>query len=139
MSVEQNKALMERMFLVAFNENKLELLYELCTPDFVCASPLISTKDGIKDGRTSLKELMLKYRTVYPDITYTIDELVAEEKMAAISFTFTGTYSGEVSGIPATGEKTKVKEICFAHFTDGKFSRIQFCPYGDTRSVLSKH
>ncbi len=138
MSIEQNKALIERMFLVAFNQDKLELLYELCTPDFVCASPFIPTADAIKDGRGSLKQLMITYRAVHPDITYTIDEMVAEDNLVAISFTYIGTHSGEVPGIPATGEKVKVNEICFAHFTDGKLSRIQFCPYGETQSVLSK-
>ena len=142
-TVEQNKALMKRMFLVAFNENKLDLLYELCTPDFVCASPLFPTENGIKDGTGSLKELMSTYRKVHPDMAYTIDEIVAEENMGAISFTYTGTHTVEDSGIPANEEKKKVKVkvngICFAHFTDGKFSRIQFCPYGDTPSVLSKH
>lgn len=137
-TVEQNKALMERMFLVALNENKSELLSELCTPDFVCASPFFSSQDGLKDGKASLKELMSKHHTVYPDIVYTIDDIAAEETVAAISFTYSGTHSGEISGISATGEKIEVKEICFAHITDGKFSRMQFCPYGDTRSVLSK-
>lgn len=138
-TVEENKALMKRMFLVAFNENKSELLSELCTSDFICASPFFSSQDGLEDGKASLKELISKHHTVYPDIKYTIDNIAAEETMIAISFTYSGTHLGEIPDIPATGEKIEVKEICFAHISDGKFSRMQFCPYGDSRSVLSKN
>jgi steroid delta-isomerase-like uncharacterized protein len=136
-SIEQNRALAIYIFNVVFNENKLDLLEELCTPDFICESPLFLTARGILGGQVALKELMQDYRIVHPDMHYTLDEVIAEANKVAISFTYTGTHTvAAEGGKPGHGEMLSVAGLCFCHMTDGKLSRMQFAPYGETRSVM---
>lgn len=137
MSIEQNRALARYIFEVVFNEGKLHLLEAYCTPDFICESPLFLSERGIHEGHRALHELMQAYRTVHPDMHYTLDEVVAEANKVAISFTYTGTHAvAAEAGKPAHGEQVTVSGICFCHMADGKLARMQFAPYGATRSAM---
>jgi len=139
MSVAENKVLMNRLFYDTFNANNLAQLREICTPDVEVESPLFPTEEGRKDGMNAFIKLMTTYRHVHPDMVYVIEDVVAEPDKVAVGFSYTGTHSGSLPDIPASGQKVRVTGLCFVHVRDGKIARIRFCPYGPMPSVLSKH
>jgi len=47
--------------------------------------------------------LITLYRTAFPDLTATVEDMVAEGDEVAYRLTFRGTNQGELMGMPATG------------------------------------
>jgi steroid delta-isomerase-like uncharacterized protein len=52
-------------------------------------------------------------RSGFPDIQWTLDDLITEGNKAAARFTMRGTHNGEFFGVPATGKAIAVQAINF--------------------------
>ncbi len=59
-------------------------------------------------------------RTAFPDLEWTIEELVAEGQKVASSGIWRGTQQGVFLGIPPTGKRVTVPCMVFDFFVDGK-------------------
>jgi predicted ester cyclase len=62
-------------------------------------------------GVDGFKELLSVYRTAFPDMRLTIEEIVAEGDKVVTWATFTGTHRGPLQSFPATGKSVKVKDV----------------------------
>ena len=49
--------------------------------------------------------------SAFPDINFTIDDMVAEGDKVVVRYTWQGTHKGTVRGMPPTGKQVKVKGI----------------------------
>ncbi len=67
-----------------------------------------------------LKNLVVFWRTAFPDLTFEILDIIAETDLAAANLVFTGTHTGEWQGIPPSGQKIQVEEMMFFQFENGK-------------------
>jgi len=56
----------------------------------------------------------------FPDIQWTIEELIAEEDKIAARFTMRGTHLGVFFGVPPTGKKIQVQAMNFYRFAGGQ-------------------
>ncbi len=56
----------------------------------------------------------------FPDVHFTIEDIVADEDKAAIRYTFNGTHHGDLKGIAPTGKSASVAGAVFFHFAEGK-------------------
>ena len=107
MSVEENKAKQRRVWEEVFNEGNLEIIPEFFAPSYSFHSPL-----GIEaKGPEGFEQMVTMMRTALPDMHVTIDDMFAEGDRVATRFTFTGTFTGELMGIPPTGKKGAVSGI----------------------------
>jgi len=59
-------------------------------------------------------------REGFPDIQWTLEEMVAESDKVAARFIMRGTHQGTFSCVPPTGKKIMVQAMNFYHFSDGK-------------------
>jgi steroid delta-isomerase-like uncharacterized protein len=59
-------------------------------------------------------------RNAFPDIIYSIEELIAVEDRVISRFIVRGTHEGEYQGIPATGNKIEVSGIMMTRIENGK-------------------
>ena len=59
-------------------------------------------------------------RTAFPDLHFTIEELVAEGDIVAGRLTMSGTHEGPLMGIPPTGRAVRQDHMHFVRFRDGK-------------------
>ncbi len=59
-------------------------------------------------------------RTAFPDLHFTIEELVAEGDTVAGRLTMSGTHQGPLMGIPPTGRSVRQDHMHFVRFRDGK-------------------
>ena len=57
----------------------------------------------------------------FPDLSFTIEEVVAEGDKLTTRFSFTGTHQGEFMGIPATGNRVEVSGLIISLIKNGKF------------------
>jgi len=113
---EQNKALVNRMY-EAFSTGDFEAYKEVVAPEYAWYFPSRSTKPV---SREETIEFVKMLRNAFPDITYSIEELIAVEDRVISRFIVRGTHEGEYQGIPATGNKIEVSGIVMTRIENGK-------------------
>ena len=119
MSAEENKKKARRFMEEAFGQDKPELLDDLLDPDFVRYDPYIEA--GAVRGVQTVKENIVWFRNVFPDLTCTIEDQVAEGDKVVTRFTVRGTHQGEeFFGVPATGQRIEMRGIQIDRFEGGK-------------------
>ena len=112
---EANKALMRRLFEEGFHSGKLAVVDEIFHPNFVDRS----TPEQ-PPGTEGVKDYISTVRTGFPDISITIEDLVAEEEKVVVRTTWRGTHLGEYEGIAPTGKQVTRSMIQIFHVKDGK-------------------
>jgi len=117
MSVEENKAVVRRVWEEVANQKNLALVDELYAANFVFH------RAGMEDirGPEGLKQLLTTFLTAFPDLHFTIEDLVAEGDKVVDRVTATGTHKGDLMGIAPTGKQVKWTAIHINHIVGGKF------------------
>jgi steroid delta-isomerase-like uncharacterized protein len=116
MSVEQNKTSALRAIDEVWSKGNLDVVDELFDADYVYHEPYA----GEIRGREGLKQVVTMYRTAYPDLQFTSEDLIAEGDMVVQRWSCAGTHQGELMGIPATGKRTATIGINIVRYEGGK-------------------
>ena len=116
MSTEENKALTRRFWEEVFNGRNLDLIDELCAPNFVEHGT--GNEESNAEG---LKQILSMWFNAFPDLHITIDDLLAEGDRCVTRWTGRGTHKGELMGIPPTGKQVTMMGISIDHIVGGKF------------------
>lgn len=116
MSVEENAAQGRRFAQVLLTEHRLDQLDELVHEDFVEENPV----PGQRPGREGLREFLAAMFTAFPDLRWTVHNLIAQDDMVAGWAIWEGTHSAEFMGIPATGRRVSVEAWTFDRYRDGR-------------------
>ena len=117
MSTENNKALVRRATEEAINRGNLALLDELVSTDFVLHDPNYPQP---VHGAEGLKQYFQTFRSAFPDLHFTIEDIIGEGDTVAVRQTGRGTHQGELFGIPPTGKQLTVTAMIFHRFVNGK-------------------
>jgi steroid delta-isomerase-like uncharacterized protein len=118
---EQNKALVRRVFEECWNRGDLTRLDEIMTRDYAEHDPN-QENFGADFGRGSdyYRNLNRFYRTVFPDLHFEIEDLIAEEDRVVARWTSTGTHRGDLMEIPPSGKRVRVRGISVHRIANGK-------------------
>jgi len=117
MSTEENKANVRR-FADGLNQKNVAVIDELCTPDYVNhdpANPQVRSREDYKQWFTGLS-------AAFPDLHFTIDDILAEGDKVAYRFTLRATHSGSWRGAAPTGKSITVTGTAITRIRDGKFA-----------------
>ncbi len=85
-----NKAQFRRAYEELLNQGILAVADELIAPDFLNHE----APPGRNRGPESMRQLTTMLRTAFPDLRFTIEELVAEGDTVAGRLTMSGTHQG---------------------------------------------
>ena len=118
MSMERNKAVVQRLSEECFNENDLSILTDLVTPTVVYHN----AQPGMTPGTDGYRQLLTMWRAAFPDAAVTIDDMVAEGDKVVTRFTGRGTHRGEFMGIAPTGRRVEVKAISIMRLEGGRIA-----------------
>jgi len=121
MSAKEIKALVRRWFEEA-NKGKaaaLAVIDELYATDIVCHLSGGVDIRGLKDLKQYYSESELY--SAFPDLHFTIDDMVVEGDKVATRWTWTGTHKGKFMGIPPTNKKVTMWAISIDRVSGGKF------------------
>jgi len=113
---EQNKALESRMW-EAWGKGDFEAFKETVAPEYLWYLPSRSTKPMSREETIEFAKMM---HNAFPDVTFSIEELIAVEDRVISRFIMRGTHEGEFQGIPATGNKIEVSGILMSRIENGK-------------------
>ncbi len=70
--------------------------------------------------RTSIEASETRRRGLVPDLTYVIEEMVAEGDTVVVRMRQTGTHTGSIDTVPATGEAVDVPAVAIYEVDAGK-------------------
>jgi predicted ester cyclase len=90
----QNKDVVRRLFEEGLNRDRADVVEKLVGAEYVDASG--------ERGPNAFKQVMVRLRTAFPDLTYTLDDILGEGDRVAVRWHWTGTHRGPFRGIPPT-------------------------------------
>jgi steroid delta-isomerase-like uncharacterized protein len=115
---QTNKALIRQFYNDVFNDWNFKKSDELLTADF---------KDhdmppGIPAGPEGFRQFYGMLRTAFPDLRYSVQELIAEDDKVVVQWTWHGTHQGEFFNIPATGRDATTTGIAVYRISQHKIA-----------------
>ena len=119
---DRNKALLRRFYEELWSQGNLEAIPDLIAEDFVDHHPL----PGAPPGREGLAALVTTWRTAFPDMRETYEDLIAEGDKVVGRFTMRGTHSGEFMGVPPTGRRVTMSGIDIVRVAGGKIAEFWY-------------
>jgi len=99
----------------AFNSGNLSIL-----EDIIHSNYHFSSTDTELNGVGELKEFIQLFRTAFPDLKLSIDDIFASDDKTCTSFTFTGTHEEGFMGIPPTKKAVKVRGVVISKIQENK-------------------
>lgn len=102
-------------FAEAVNTGKFELLDKVVAPDCIDHDPA----PGQVPGPEGYRMFFSGMRTAFPDMEVSLEAAVQDEDTIAFAYTLTGTHTGPLQNIPATGKKVKIRGLQISKFRDG--------------------
>jgi steroid delta-isomerase-like uncharacterized protein len=105
-------------------ETYLELLntHEADLVDQFVAEHYINHNVVVADGREANREFWAAFFRGLPDLTATMDGLIVSGDRVVGRFTYRGTHTGSLLGIPATGAAVTMRSIDIWRVEDGLFA-----------------
>lgn len=125
-----NATIVRRFYTELWSTGKLDGIEGLIAPDFVDR-----VNPGIR-GIAGVKQLITGFRAAFPDLVFTVDELISQEDAVVARFTCTGTHRGVlaastgiealqgVQSAPPTGKRVTLTSIGIHHLAGGKLKDI---------------
>ncbi|UTF55190.1 ester cyclase [Natronosalvus rutilus] len=120
----ENKEIVRRYYEEAFNESRTDLLEELVSENVVNHDPVSDetlTPEEARGFEGFVRHVEAAHEA-FPDATVTIEDVIAEDDMVAVRFTFTGTHEGPFAGFNPTGERLEGSNMVFMRLEDGKIT-----------------
>ena len=78
----------------------------------------------LENGSAGARNLVIIYRTAFPDVRFTLDDLLAEGDRVLVRWTAHGTHTGSFMGIQPTRMKVTVHGMDIYRVTGGKIQEI---------------
>lgn len=115
MDTEANKAIVRRFVQEVLAERRPEAVDELVADDFV--APTWPSDGSAKGG---LKRAMERLSGALANVSFTIEDMIAEGDRVAVRLTAGATQVGEFMGLPASGRDYSIGELHTFRVRDGK-------------------
>jgi steroid delta-isomerase-like uncharacterized protein len=113
----ENKAIVRRLYEEVWNKRRVELVDELVSPSHAMHDNHLPDS-GV--GPEAYKRNVARYVTGFPDLRFTVEDMVAENDKVAVGWTISGTHKGEFRGISPTGRRVLVEGITINQIAGGK-------------------
>jgi len=117
MAREANAERMRRLFDQGWTEGNLAVVDEIVDEQFVF------TRGGVvQEGGPGLyRDLIRSTREMFPDMAYSLDDVIVGDDGATvvIRWTMTGTHEGAYQGIDPTGQTIEMEGLEINTFEDG--------------------
>jgi steroid delta-isomerase-like uncharacterized protein len=112
---EQNVQVVSHIWTDIWNQGMLDCCDQIFAEGYVGHLPIMTVH-----GPEEFRQLVRVYRTAFPDVHLTVDEVFAVGDRVAVRWTTRGTHLGEMMGNPASGAKIEIMGISLFRMADGK-------------------
>jgi predicted ester cyclase len=114
MSIEDNKKLACR-FWELFHDDGMQLVDEIISDDFVHHS-----WPWVGPGRDGLKDLVANLTSGFSEYHYDIEDVIAEGDKVVVRLSESGAHTGDLFGMPPTGNRFELTAIHILRIDNGK-------------------
>ena len=133
MSIEENKAVVRRFFEELLSTDDLTVADEILSPGFrfyFAGSP-----DPMDLER--YKAFLIARRAAFPDRSFVVEDMIAEDDKVSARFTMRGTHKGELRGIAPSGREVTMTGIDMIRLSEGKMveDRVEVDQLGMMRQL----
>jgi steroid delta-isomerase-like uncharacterized protein len=112
---EENKSIAQRSWELASQHNP-DALEEVYAADLVWHEP-----DQEVHGLEEAKQYYSTYLSAFPDLSFTVEDVLADGDKVVTRWTGRGTHQGEIEEFgPPTGKQIEIKGITIHRFEEGK-------------------
>lgn len=113
---ERNKELARLLMGPDISQGDESVAEAIIHPDFFDhTNPL-----GMQHGLDGHKAIVRLFRTVFPDLTWDIDDLIAEGDKVVARTTMRGTHRGDFFGLPPTGKRVEMPGVHIIRIADDR-------------------
>jgi steroid delta-isomerase-like uncharacterized protein len=116
---DRTKNVVRRLYDELLNGNRLDVADQIATEDFA-----IHFAPNPATGPEALKATARMLHSGFPDLHFSIDDLVAEGDRVAVRWTMTGTHTGTYFGIPASGRSVELRAIVIFRLVDDRLAEL---------------
>ena len=128
---EENKALAQRSWEIV-NQRDPDTIQEFYADDLVWHEP-----DQDVHGSEEAKRFLALYFRAFPNLTHTVEDVIAEGDKVVTRYTIRGTHQGETEEFgPPTGKHLELEGITIHRIEDGKI--VEEWERYDNLSVLQQ-
>ncbi len=119
---EEQKAKEELMIELCYTCINIWVSGNMSLVDEVYSPEIVRHVAGYEDvvGIEAYKEEMKSLHTIFPDMSYSIDEIFVKDDKVYYKYIFSGTNTGPYGDLPPTGKKVKVVVMEIDRIIDGK-------------------
>jgi predicted ester cyclase len=115
MATYENKEIVRRLMEDVLGQGRMKLLSELVAAEYVGHFAL-----GDHYGPGGVQIDVAAYRTAFPDLAVTLDDLLAEGDKVVRRFTLQGTHRGPFLGVTGSGRAVVLRGIAIDRLADGR-------------------
>jgi steroid delta-isomerase-like uncharacterized protein len=114
---ENNKTVVRRLIEEVWNKGNLSVADELFTPNYEHHD---ASSPDFGRGPESEKKRATLYRSAFPDVRVTIEDIISEDDTVMTRWSCHGTHKGDLSGIAPTGKHFTISGITVSRLSNGK-------------------
>jgi predicted ester cyclase len=129
MSVEEQKALIHRLFDEGVNRRNLKVIEEL-------VSPTLTVGADLPDGPEGVKAIVEWLHSVFGDLEYRVEDVVAEADKVVARLSARGIHQGEYVGHHATGKLVTYDEVMIVRLASGQI--VEWWIVADKLAILEQ-
>jgi predicted ester cyclase len=137
-SAEENKALVRWWWEEVWGKGNVAAVDEFMAANYVDHPSL----PGLPPGPEGMKQALTTYRTGFPDLKATLDDILAEGDRVALRWSARDTHLGEWLGVPPTGQHFTMSGISVFRIAEGKavegWNSIEVNPTEEEQRWLSE-
>jgi steroid delta-isomerase-like uncharacterized protein len=113
---ETNKVVARRFGEEVWGRGDMQAAEEVLAEDFIEHNPV----PGQAPGGEGHEQVLKVWRAAFPDLTITVDDLLADGDRVGLRWTAHATHRGELMGMPATGRRVTLTGIDILRIVDGR-------------------
>lgn len=131
-SLEDSKRIVRDVYAV-FSGADPDGVVEIIAPSWTNHAPAFA---WLPTGPEGFEQLVGFFRTAFPDLAITVEDLVAEGDLVAARYTIRGTHLGPLGDTPATGKPIEIQAMDLFRIVDGRVTDVW--PVVDQLALLSQ-
>ena len=120
MSVETNMIVLRRFIEEAWNNGNIRVIDELFSQDYVYHPAYFVDRE--LRGTEGIKQLVNFYRSAFPDLRVTVEEMFGDRDEAVVRMSWYGTHRGQFLNAAPTGRQVVFSWININRFANGKIA-----------------
>lgn len=120
MSVETNMAVLRRFIEEAWNKGNVSVVDDLFSQDYLHHPAYLVDRE--LRGAEGIKQLINSYRSAFPDIRVTIEDMFGDRDEVVVRMSWYGTHRGQFLSVAPTGRQVVFFWININRFANGKIA-----------------